>query len=240
MSLVRFRPWATILINRLRRFFVSFPSRFSRRCPIASTAAIKNTTLGEHVGINLLKPRWIIPIALSKGRTDVRALLTVIGLLIVTACASSSPRSQQHFTTAPLPPPGYATLYIYRGYMEQGAAVWPIVYLNGVKVADIKTYSYTYCYVWPGKYHLRADKSFVLTQFADNEYEFDFDIPSEGTYYLQFRNGGGPSVTLPAGHTFVSLPTGDYGWFLMPESGAQSLLSQTFYQPAYVQTVGHQ
>jgi hypothetical protein len=95
-------------------------------------------------------------------------------------------------------------------------------------------------YVWPGKYHLRAGKSFVLTQFADNEYEFNFEIPSEGTYYLQFRNGGGPNLTLPAGHTFVSFATGDYGWFLMPESAAQPLLSKTFYQPAYVQTLGQQ
>ena len=169
-----------------------------------------------------------------------RALLTVLGSLILTACASSPPRSQQHFTAAPPPPPGYATLYIYRGYMENGGWVWPIVYLNDVKVADIKTYSYTYIYIWPGKYHLHADKSFVLTQFADNEYEFDFDIPSEGTYYLQFRNGGESSLTLPAGHTFVSLPTGSYGWFLLPEVFAQPLLSKTFYQPAYIETVGHQ
>ncbi len=168
-----------------------------------------------------------------------RVLLTVLGLLVVTACASSPPRSHQRFIAAPPPPPGYATLYIYRGYMEQGQAVWPIVYLNDVKVADIKTYSYTYVYVWPGKYQLRADKSFALTQFADNEYEFHFDIPSEGTYYLQFRSGGGPNATLPAGHTFVTLANGTYGWFLLPESAAQPLLSQTFYQPAYVQTVGH-
>jgi hypothetical protein len=167
-----------------------------------------------------------------------RVVFTVLLIVIVAACASSPPRSQQRFIDAPPPPPGFATLYIYRGYMEQGAWAWPIVYLNDVKVADIKTYSYTYVYVRPRKYHLHAGKSFALTQFADNEYEFNFDIPSEGTYYLQFRNGGGSNLTFPAGRTFVTFANGDYGWFLLPESLAQPLLSRTFYQPAYVQEVG--
>jgi hypothetical protein len=167
-----------------------------------------------------------------------RVLFTVLLTVIVAACASSPPRSHQRFVDAPPPPPGYATLYIYRGYMEHGAAVWPIVYLNDVKVGDIKTYSYTYVYVRPGKYHLHAGKSFALTQFADNEYEYTFDIPTEGTYYLQFENGGGPDVTVPAGRTFVTFANGNYGWFLLPESVAQPLLSRTFYQPSYVQKVG--
>jgi len=167
-----------------------------------------------------------------------RVVFALMMIVIVTGCASSPPRSRQRFIDAPAPPPDYATLYIYRGYMDNGAAVWPIVYLNGVKVADIKTYSYTYVYIRPGKYHLHAGKSFALAQFADEEYEFNFEIPSEGTYYLQFRNDGGPNVNLPAGRTFVTFANGDSGWFLLPESPARPLLSRTFYQPAYVQEVG--
>jgi len=168
----------------------------------------------------------------------VRVLFTVLMMVFVACCSSSPPRSKQRFTEAPPPPPGYATLYIYRGYMEQGAAVWPIVYLNDVKVADIKTYSYTYVYVRPSKYHLHAGKSFALSHFADNEYDFNFDIPSEGNYYLQFESGGGPDVTLPAGRSFATFANGEHGWFLLPESAAQPLLSRTFYQAAYVQEVG--
>jgi hypothetical protein len=158
----------------------------------------------------------------------------------VSACASSPPLTKQHFVAAPPPPAGYATLYIYRGYMENGSWVWPIVYLNGEKVADVKTWSYTYIYIWPGKYHLHAGKSFALAQYNEDQDDFDFDISSSGTYYLQFGNGEGPNLTLPAGHTFVSIANGEFGWFLLPESVAQPVLSKTLYQPAYVQTVGRQ
>ena len=197
VSVVRFRPWSP-----------SNPESFdydSVARPVWRAFAVSAQLVPSFEYPNLLKPRGICRMALSNGRTDVRALLTALGLLIVTACASSPPRSHERFSPAPPPPPGYATLYIYRGYMENGAAIWPIVYLNDVKVADVKTYSYTYVYVWPGKYHLRAEKSFLLTQFSDSEREFDFDITSERTYYLQFGNGGGPNLTLPAGHTFRNL-----------------------------------
>jgi hypothetical protein len=171
----------------------------------------------------------------------VRALLTVLLLLVVFACASSPPLTEQHFTAAPPPPPGYATLYIYRGFRENGSAVWPIVNLNDVKVADIKTRSYTYVYIWPGHYHLHAGKSFVLMNWNVGEEDSDFDIPSAGTYYLQFGSEAPPNQTLYVAHTFVTLsPGGEFGWFLRSESFAQPILSKTQFQPAYVQTVGHQ
>lgn len=170
-----------------------------------------------------------------------RALLTVLSLLIVTGCASSPPLTEQHFTAASLAPAGCATLYIYRGFRENGMAVWPIVYLNGVKVADIKTRSYTYVYIWPGHYHLHAGKSFVLMNWNEGEEDSDLDIPSPGTYYLQFGSEAQPNQTLYVGHTFVTLsPGGEFGWFLRSESFAQPILSKTAFQPAYVQTVGHQ
>jgi hypothetical protein len=136
------------------------------------------------------------------------------------------------------PPPGYATLYIYRRYTDYGGSIWPIAYLNDVKVVDVKPSSYTYVYIWPGKYHLRAEKSFVLTQFNEDEEAFDFTIPAEGTYYLQFSTGG--SMTLATGGTFVGVPIGGAGWFLIPEGAARPVLSKMLYQPSYVQSVGHQ
>lgn len=188
-----------------------------------------------------------------------RALFTAVVLVLISACVSSPPPPPQlavpqpappqpapttpsqkpsSFTPAPPAPAGYATLYILRGYMENGAWVWPIAYLNDVKVADVKTYSYTYVYIWPGEYHLRIEKSFFLTQYNDDESAFDFVIPTEGTYYLQFGNGGA-TAWLPAGHAFVPISTGNYGWFLVPESAAQQVLQRTRYLPAHAQTVGH-
>ncbi len=168
-----------------------------------------------------------------------RAFFTALALIILSACASSPPRTQERFTAAQRPPAGYATLYMFRAYSSYGGAIWPIVSLNDVKVVDLKVDSYTYVYVWPGKYHLHAKESFVLSNFNEDEKDFDFAIPSDaGTYYLQFSTGG--SMTLAAGRTFVGLPTGGAGWFLLPEAAAQPTLSKMFYQPPYVQTVGHQ
>lgn len=168
-----------------------------------------------------------------------RALITALALVILAACASSPPRTQERFTPAPTPPAGYATLYMFRAYSNYGGAIWPIVSLNDVKVVDLKVDSYTYVYVRPGKYHLHAKASFVLTDFNEDEKDFDFTIPPEaGTYYLQFSTGG--SMTLAAGGTFVGLPTGGAGWFLLPEAAAQPTLSKMFYQPPYAQTIGHQ
>jgi len=92
------------------------------------------------------------------------------------------------------------------------AAIWPIVSLNDAKVVDLKVDSYTYVYIRPARYHLHAKASFVLTDFNEDEKDFDFIIPSEAAmYYLQFSTGG--SMTLAAGGTFVGLPTGGAGWF---------------------------
>lgn len=170
-----------------------------------------------------------------------RALLTTWAFLLLTACTSSPPLTEQHFAAAPPPPAGYATLYIYRGYRENGSWVWPILHLNGVKVADVKTRSYTYVYIWPGHYHVHATKSFALYQWNEGEEDSDFDISSAGTYYLEFDSDAAPNLTLAAGHTFVSLPPGgEFGWFLRPEMFAQRTLSKASFQPAHVQTVGHQ
>jgi len=80
---------------------------------------------------------------------------------------------------------------MFRAYSNYGGAIWPIVSLNDVKVVDLKVDSYTYVYVRPGKYHLHAKASFVLTDFNEDEKDFDFTIPPEaGTYYLQFSTGG--------------------------------------------------
>jgi len=128
---------------------------------------------------------------------------------------------------------------MFRPYAGAGDWIWPIVFLNGVKVVDLKDVSYTYVYVWPGKYHLHAKASSFVTNFNEDEEDFDFTILSAaGTYYLRFSTGG--SMTLPAGRTFVTLPTGGAGWFIMPDAAAQPTLSKMFYQPPYVQTIGHQ
>jgi hypothetical protein len=181
-----------------------------------------------------------------------RALFIALVLMVVSACASSpstpttdspsssqtaAPKTPNSFTPAPPAPAGYATLYILRGYVEHGAAVWPIAFLNDVKVAAVKTNSYTYVYIWPGKYHLRIEKSFFLTQYNTMK-AFDFTIPGEGTYYLQFGNGGS-TAWLPAGRTFVPISSGNYGWFLVAEGAAEQVLPSTRYQPALTQTVGH-
>lgn len=111
------------------------------------------------------------------------------------------------------------------------------MFLNGVKVVDLKVVSYTYVHILPGKYHLHAKASSVVTDFSEAEKDFDFIIPSEaGTYYLMFSAGG--SMTLATGGAFVSLPTGGAGWSMMPSGAAQPTLSKMFYQPAYVKTVG--
>jgi len=168
-----------------------------------------------------------------------RASIAALALVILTACASSPPVSQERFTPAPAPPAGYATLYMFRAHSGYGGAIWPIVSINDVKVLDLKVNSYSYVYIRPGKYHLHAKASFVLTDFNEDEKDFDFTIPSEAvTYYLLFSTGG--SVTLVAGGAFVGLPTGTAGWFLVPEAAARQALSKMVYQPAYVQTIGQQ
>ena len=70
-----------------------------------------------------------------------RALITALALVILSACASSPPRTQERFTPAPTPPAGYATLYMFRAYSNYGGAIWPIVSLNDAKVVDLKRYS---------------------------------------------------------------------------------------------------
>jgi hypothetical protein len=167
-----------------------------------------------------------------------RVLVTaMISALFATACADSLPRSNERFTPAPPPAAGYATLYMFRPYAGAGNWIWPIVFLNDVKVVDLKDVSYTYVYISPGKYHLHAKASSVVTNFNEDEKDFDFTIPSaSGTYYLMFSAGG--SMTLATGGAFVALPTGGAGWFMMPGGAAQPTLSKMFYQPPYVQTVG--
>ena len=98
--------------------------------------------------------------------------------------SSKSPK----FTPAPAAPQGYATLYIFRVWNEAGSAVWPITFLNDVKVADVEVLSYTYVYLRPGDYHLRTEKSQLVTAMGNRP--FDFKIPSTQTYYLQFGNSG--------------------------------------------------
>ncbi len=103
-------------------------------------------------------------------------------------------------------------------------------------MADVKTYSYTYVYVWPGKYHLRTEKSQFLTAMSNMPY--DFAIPAVGIYYLQFGSSS-YFYTLPAGGAFVNVSDDSWGWALVPPSRALPILEKTRYLPAYVKTLDH-
>jgi len=150
-----------------------------------------------------------------------------------------APRTQERFTPAPTPPAGLRHAVYVRAYSNYGGAIWPIVSLNDAKVVDLKVDSYTYVYIRPGKYHLHAKASFVLTDFNEDEKDFDFIIPSEAAmYYLQFSTGG--SMDTGSRRHLRGLTYRGAGWFLLPEAAAQPTLSKMFYQPPYVQTIGHQ
>lgn len=54
--------------------------------------------------------------------------------------------------------------------------MWPVTFLNDVKVADVEALSYTYVYLRPGDYRLRTEKSQLVTAMGNRP--FDFKIPS--------------------------------------------------------------
>ena len=121
--------------------------------------------------------------------------------------------------------------------MDSDDADSPTAYLNDVKVANVEDPgSYTYVYVWPGKYHVRAHPEHATTNRDDPA--LDIVIPTTGNYYLLFGDPGEPAC----GHRFMcrSLPIGEHEWQLVPEAAARLVLKYTRYMPAYAQTVGHQ
>ena len=146
--------------------------------------------------------------------------------------SSQSPR----FTPAPVAAEGYATLYIFRPWQASGGAVWPVTFLNDVKIADVEALSYTYVYLRPGAYHVRTERSQLATAMGNRP--FDFEIPATQTYYLQFGNSA-PNTTVPiGGGGYVGIPAvGSWDWQLVTEARAMKVLAKTRYLPPYVQTL---
>lgn len=113
----------------------------------------------------------------------------------------------------------------------------PTAYLNDVKVANVEDPgSYTYVYVWPGKYHVRAHGKYATSNYDDPA--LDVVIPTTGNYYLLFGDSEVPGCYIAfmcSGFHF-----GEHYWLLVPEATARFVLKHTRYMPAYAQTVGHQ
>jgi len=116
----------------------------------------------------------------------------------------------------------------------------PTAYLNDVKVANVEDAgSYTYVYVWPGKYHVRAHgKHGTLDKLNDDDRTLDVVIPTTGNYYLLYSDSEELLCYTPLPcRTFHA---GEHEWLLVPEATARLVLKHTRYMPAYAQTVGHQ
>lgn len=164
-----------------------------------------------------------------------------VWLLLASGCADQSPPRPEHYRPAPPPPPGYATLYIARDNMDTDAGS-PTAYLNDVKVANLEdSGSYTYVYVWPGKYHVRAHSKYLTINRDDRDRALDVVIPTAGNYYLLFGDPGSSAVlcyTRFACHQ--SGAVAEHDWLLVPATTARRVLKHTRYMPAYTRMLGHQ
>jgi len=165
------------------------------------------------------------------------AISAIVVVLLSAGCADRPPMTAPSFSPAPPAPSGMATLYIYRPRTSQnGMAVWPIMSLNGTKVAEVKMYSYTYVYLKPGNYKITSERSQLLTGL--NNVPGEFTISTTGDYYLAFVSGGG-SYLAPIGGNLMPLPgPTSYGWLMLSKAQAMNFdLPVTRYLPAINQII---
>lgn len=171
----------------------------------------------------------------------IRVALVCVAV-VLGGCESNIPaRDAPTFTAAPAAPEGYATLYIFRLYeSDYGQGVWPVLFLNDVKVSAVKAASFTYVYALPGEYKVRTEKNAPWSGMEN--YPYAFSIPSTANYYLEYSTGVSKMMTLAAGGAFIPLAVGrtsHEGWLIVPEQDALQKLPQTRYLSPFLQTVGH-
>ena len=124
---------------------------------------------------------------------------------------------------------------------DVGMAVWPIVSINGTKVAEVKSLSYTYFYAQPGTYKITTEKSQTLTFLGNALGELTVVEPK--TYYVMYVIPG-PTRTYSGGQRLSPADTsaligGDH-WRLLDEAQAMQFLPRLRYLPPAIQVLAPQ
>ena len=177
----------------------------------------------------------MLRLKLNSAKYFAAALFSVS--LYLVGCAADIPRTAPAFEKAPAAQDGYATLYIFRPWSgDDASGVWPVTFLNDTKTADVKVFSYTYVYLRPGSYHVRTERSGLLSGLGNTP--FDFTISSTGSYYLEFGSPG-QSTTLGVGGAFVTIGGSALEWHLVSEQVAMGVLPKMRYLTPYVQNLDH-
>lgn len=157
---------------------------------------------------------------------------TVAGAMILVSlagCASnpSQPPAGPEFKSLTNPVPGTALVYIFRPYHEIGEKNWPIVFLNGKRIFELRNNRYTWLSLKPGKYHLTTERTGLFS--GDWGSPISFEVKADSSYYVGLVISGKPYVGMIVVSPAIMAPTGGYHsvkqeWVVLDEARAQALI----------------
>ena len=159
----------------------------------------------------------------------------VILILALGGCATTRPPDAQGFHEVTTAKAGFATLYIYSPDQDIGRGVWPEVFINEQKTVGLKNGGYTVVFIKPGKYQIRTEKSSIFSGMDNIPGEFE--IPSEGKYYLVFDRSYNQFTSYNGMHSSPSFTTNHERWILAPSEEVLPIITGSYFIKPYVETI---
>lgn len=108
-----------------------------------------------------------------------------VAVLLLCGCTYQS--TGPIFSSFLKPSNEYATLYLLRTSHAFAGAVWPTVFIDEKKIADIKNGTYTVVHVPSGSYTLRTEIASNFPLSADWNSQVRIDVESGRLYYIQLH-----------------------------------------------------
>jgi hypothetical protein len=166
-----------------------------------------------------------------RSTTGMFRWVAVALVVVLASCASGPPPNAQPFQEAPSAPAGYATLYIYRPYDENGKSPGPQVYINGRDVAGLRNGSYSFVFVRPGTYTVATRPG---GSGAARGLTAEIVIPGLGEHFLLFDRAYGQRMVFDAASFTMSPAVNKLHerWTLQSRNEAIFSISRCYLLPA--------
>lgn len=153
--------------------------------------------------------------------------ITLVFALLLVACASAPPEPVgPAFEKTANPTEGTALVYIFRAYHdENGARAWPVIFINGQRVAELRQNRYTWLSLKPGSYSLTTENVGWAGWFGSWG-TINLEVAAGKSYYIGYVvTTGKPKTGVIFTGTIVVLEQGyedvKAGWSVMSEVEAQ-------------------
>ncbi|MDH3437118.1 MAG: DUF2846 domain-containing protein [Betaproteobacteria bacterium] len=168
-------------------------------------------------------------------------LLFILLLLFLTACATTPYKSDgPPFTNLATPVADAALVYLIRPPNEIGSAIWPNVYVDESRVADLKNGTFTIVHLRPGTYKIRTvkDPQFFLAQ--DWNSETQISVEAGQLYfvecYMETRTWRGITLVGTSVYPTENFEVLKNGLRLLPQPDAVALLQALRFEGPVIQT----